>query len=696
MILRKILTTLVILTLSLHAKAQDLPFTINADTFSYSENGDEFIAEGEVYVFSENESLKADKLIYNKKQDKIYAVGNVIMLDPGLNTTYSDKLELSGDFKQGVAKRVITMFNESTGLLQAKKAVKVSESKMNMFKVDYSSCPLKRNTSRPWHITADKITYNSQKEYIIYRNAVLNIKDIPVMYMPMFYHSTNKDKPVSGFLSPGLASSSTDGFGFKTGFFWAIDQNNDATFRVSYLGKRGTILGAEHRYQGSNFKSKVSVEGLADETKDKHIRGLLKAKGEYTFEEGERAGFNITAPSDKNYLDDFKSDSSAYTSSTVYAEKADEKTYLGVSSKYFIDMRSGVDDQRLAQPIGRLQGEKLLDIDDNGGQFKFSTDILGLMRQSGQDTNRVVAKTEYLKPIYSPDGSLFEFQASLRGDYYSFNKDEPNSTTETESRFLPEASISWEKPFMSNDFTHLITPKLMFVTSPERDFADIPNEDSTSFELDASNLFTTNRFSGLDRVETGNRVVYGVDTKFVDNYLLNFHGFLGQSYNFSDKEEDITSDTTSNNKNSDWVGFMNINPNDHLSASTNFRLDSDTFSAQRIDTGVKLSKDSRFIEENPLEKDYVRLTHSYLRDDSEEVNLYGYYNMNEDWALRGRIQHNIYENITLLQEIDTIYKSCCYNLSFKVRKRQSDDEDSEDSLDFLVNFSILPNGRKKN
>jgi LPS-assembly protein len=691
-----LLTVLLFSSFSAYAQEQELPFSINADSFSYSENGERLIAEGTVYVFSEDASLKTDKLIFDQKTNRIWAIGNVVMLDSSLNTTYTDQLELTGDFKRGVAKKMIFMVEDSTALITSTKAVKVNESKLNLENVVYSSCPIRTADQRlPWKITAKKVTYNKDKEYIIYRNAVFNLFDIPVMYMPMFYHSTNPDKPISGFLNPGFASSSTDGFGLKGGYFWAIDRNQDATIRATYLAKRGTILGLEHRYIGESLDSKVSIEGLEDEKYDKHARGLFEAEVEYVFDEGKRAGFNSVLTSDEDYLDEFKDDSDSYKYSTIYAEKANEKEYLGVSSRYFIDMRDDIDDEKLAQPVGRLQYERLFDIDENGGQFKFNSDVLALVRQDGGDTNRAVAELEYIKPFYALDGSLFEFTASGRGDYYSFNEDN-NQGTQTESRFLPEASLSWEKPFVSSSFKHIITPKVMFITSPEEDFDYVPNEDSTSFELDSTNLFEKNRFSGYDRVETGNRVVYGIDTKYGDANLLNLQAFIGQSYNFSDKEEDLGSDTTSSNKNSDWVGFIKFEPTDYLLGGTNFRLDSSSFASQRVDSFIMLRRESPYSADGVvLDKDYIRLTHSFLKNDSEEINVYALYNLNDDIALKARVQRNMYDNITLLQELETIYKSCCYNLSFKVRKKQSEDEDEDtSSLDFLVNFSILPMGRK--
>src|SRR3546814_19679171 len=41
---------------------------------------------------------------------------------------------------------------------------------------------------------------------------------------------------------------------------------------------------------------------------------------------------------------------------------------------------------------------------------------------------------------------------------------------------------------------------------------DIPNEDSQNLELYDTNLFNASRFPGRDRVEGGQRVVYGLRT----------------------------------------------------------------------------------------------------------------------------------------------------------------------------------------
>ncbi|MCP4355111.1 MAG: LPS-assembly protein LptD [Proteobacteria bacterium] len=681
--------------------AEQQPISMTADKFSYSDDGEEIIATGNVKVISESGELETDKLVVNQKADKVYAIGNVIYLDTKQNEVRAEQLELTGDFKKGIAKFVRVNFADSTAVLTSDSALKISKTKINLYDTEYTSCEAEEEGDiLPWQINADKVSYDAEKEEIVYKDVVFDFFNMPILYMPYFSHTTNSKKPVSGFTTPDFISSSANGFGFKLGYFFAIDENQDATISTKYLGKRGVILGTRYRYVGSNLYTDINLEGLEDKEDNEHARGLLNAEMEYVFEKGVRAGLNTKLVSDNDYLDEFKDKTDAYAYSTLYAERSTQNSYLGVSSRFFQDLRSEKKSDTTAQPLARVEGEKIIKLARDMGEIKVSADVLSLTREVGQDSKRLATRAEYIKPFYSEDGSLFELTSSLRADYYIYDEGAVDSSRETATRVLPEISLSWEKPYISSSAKHVVSPKLMFITSPEKTYASIPNEDSTSFELDATNLFEINRFSGWDKVETGNRLVYGIDSKYGPAQKLSFHGFIGQSYNFSDKEEDIIGSATSNNKNSDWVGFFKINPKEYLSFGSSFRLDSATFATQRMDSYVTLEKDTSFYAPVDLEQDYVKFVHSFLKDSSEEFNTYAVYNLNDKIAFKGRIQRDMFTNNTLLQEVDTIYKSGCYDFAFKVRKRGANTSDTEslnnskDSLDFLFNFSIHPMGRK--
>ena len=40
----------------------------------------------------------------------------------------------------------------------------------------------------PWQLSAEKIQHNPKNETINYKNALLKVYDVPVMYFPKFFH----------------------------------------------------------------------------------------------------------------------------------------------------------------------------------------------------------------------------------------------------------------------------------------------------------------------------------------------------------------------------------------------------------------------------------------------------------------------------------------------------------------------------
>ena len=64
---------------------------------------------------------------------------------------------------------------------------KGNEDKVVLNKAIFTSC--KNNNNCPaWSIKADKITHDRVNQNIHYKNAILNIYDMPVFYFPKFFH----------------------------------------------------------------------------------------------------------------------------------------------------------------------------------------------------------------------------------------------------------------------------------------------------------------------------------------------------------------------------------------------------------------------------------------------------------------------------------------------------------------------------
>jgi LPS-assembly protein len=99
-----------------------------------------------------------------------------------------------------------------------------------------------------WQMVAGSVTLKLD-DHALLTNAVLRVKGVPVMYLPIFYYPVQEDDRASGFLIPAYGTSTIKGQSISNAFFWAISRSQDATFFHDYYSKTGQGFGSEYRYE---------------------------------------------------------------------------------------------------------------------------------------------------------------------------------------------------------------------------------------------------------------------------------------------------------------------------------------------------------------------------------------------------------------------------------------------------------------
>ncbi len=127
------------------------------------------------------------------------------------------------------------------------------------------------------------------------KNVVYNLKGLPVLYTPYISAPLDNERQ-TGFLFPLLGTNSKKGFLFSPAFFWAIDDDRDATVYLDYYSKTGGGGGVEYR--------QISPLGLnswlAYFLRDNELKkNFVEVKSEGRYEFGA-----IKAYTDINYLND--------------------------------------------------------------------------------------------------------------------------------------------------------------------------------------------------------------------------------------------------------------------------------------------------------------------------------------------------------------------------------------------------------
>ena len=95
-------------------------------------------------------------------------------------------------------------------------------------------------------ISADEITHKREQKRIEYKNAWLEIYDVPVAYFPYFFHPDPTVERQSGFLFPQFLNSSNLGFSTQIPYYYAIDHDRDMTISPRIYSNDNLFLQTEY------------------------------------------------------------------------------------------------------------------------------------------------------------------------------------------------------------------------------------------------------------------------------------------------------------------------------------------------------------------------------------------------------------------------------------------------------------------
>jgi LPS-assembly protein len=111
-----------------------------------------------------------------------------------------------------------------------------------------------------WNLQSGVITLHLD-DYAYLKNAVFRVKNVPLMYLPVFYYPIQEDNRATGFLMPIYSVTTQQGQSIANQFFWAINRSQDATFEHDWFSKTGQQVGGEYRYvraPGSQGRTQLS------------------------------------------------------------------------------------------------------------------------------------------------------------------------------------------------------------------------------------------------------------------------------------------------------------------------------------------------------------------------------------------------------------------------------------------------------
>ncbi|MBR9973282.1 LPS-assembly protein LptD [Magnetospirillum sulfuroxidans] len=588
------------------------PVQLNADQILHDRELGIVTAKGRVEIVQTNHTLVADTVSYNLKQDIISASGNVIITEAKGEVVFADYFELTGDFKDGVAKEIKVILADASRL-SAANGTRTGGNLTDFNNGIYTACePCRRHPDRRplWELKAERVTHNQAEQEIEYRDAWLEFAGIPVFYTPYMAHPDPTVRRRTGFLIPSAGQSSNLGTNIATPYFWAIADNQDLTFtprflfpssgasKVPNLDNKGrsilqrVVLAGEHRWQGAEGETRTNASLTADKY-SADLRGHIDASGRFDLSNVWRAGYQVQRSSDDTYTGIYGYSfqrNQPWLTSRPYLEGFGRRNYALVEGLAYQGLREQDDPGSSPLVLPHATFSHIGMPSSRGGYWSVDADTLSYARSEGLAANRVSTQVAWNRPFLGRMGDMTDFTASLRGDAYHADHLDDNQGSANSGRVIPQVALNWRQPFFRSSATmpQIIEPLLMIAASPNGgNPRNIPNEDSQSFELDEINALSPNRMTGLDRVEGGIRGGYGLRWSAYPRRGGFITGQLAQGWR-ARKDSTFAPGQGFDDYLSDYVGRLDIAPTGNVALLNRIRLDKDSLEVRRNENTLSL------------------------------------------------------------------------------------------------------------
>lgn len=253
---------------------------------------DKYVATGNVKLEKDKTVVYADRAVLFEKAAYVEVEGHVIYEDP-TTLINSERAELSLDTRTGKMYNAVILLKDQKAKagaggkidfwVNSDKVEKIDDSHYYATAATFTSCETIAEVEGRYKSPYENKVFGADSpdwcfkgsnvdiligDRVAGKNMVYRVDGLPLLYSPYFRLPVGKDRE-TGLLTPLFGNSSVKGFQFSPKFFWAIDENKDATLSLDYYSKRGTGEGLEYRYLDFDDKGKWSVYHLSDSVEHK-------------------------------------------------------------------------------------------------------------------------------------------------------------------------------------------------------------------------------------------------------------------------------------------------------------------------------------------------------------------------------------------------------------------------------------------
>jgi LPS-assembly protein len=437
-----------------------IPWQITARSLTYKDKG-VIVAEGDVVIAKGDQSLYAQKAIYNTNTRIAELYGNV-RFEFGGDILTGEKGIFDLENQTGKITKGSLFLSENHFYISGDVMEKTGENSYLIKNCQLTTCD---GTKPAWSITGSEVRVTVEG-YGTVKHAAFRVRGAPLLYVPYMIFPA-KTKRQSGLLPPRVGYSTRNGADTELPFFWAISDQTDATFYQRFIARHGYMQGLEFRYLLDEDSEGAFLFDIMSDKKEKDLndpkdveispfpranstRYWLRGKADQDLPLGFEARLDADYVSDQDYLREFQEGiygfearpdlveqygrpieekRSPFRTSNFRLIRAHDDYSLQALATYHQRPEDPSDDQT-AQPLGGLNFILLPDQIINFPMFfSLDSDYDYVWREEGQKGHSASVSPKLGFPLWL--GPYLGFEPSFR---YTYNAQWLDEDTENAGR----------------------------------------------------------------------------------------------------------------------------------------------------------------------------------------------------------------------------------------------------------------------
>ncbi len=532
--------------------AQEEPVFIEADKLT-GDNENQVEARGNAILLKSNQTVRADRLLYDQETGDVEGLGSVVVEQEG-STMSGPNLKLNMDTHAGFMEQPVFYLKENDGRGSGDMLHIQDQQHYTLDNATYTTCPA---DDQDWLVKMGSLEIDRDQQVGVARHARVEFMDVPILYSPWMDFPLGSQRK-SGFLAPIVGGTTKGGTELTLPFFWDIAPNLDATFAPRLMSKRGLMFNNEFRYLEPGYAGELHVDVLPSDALANKNRARVGLKHGQSFGAGLNAQLNFNRVSDNAYYRDL-ADAVSVTSQVNLLQ--DASLSYGASwwsSTARLQRYQTLQDSLapISVPYARLPQFTLTAAQNYAGaNVTFSGEYVNFSHPTALNGQRLVINPGVSYPLIRAPAYFLTPKLSMHATSYAMGANNATALPDS-SRILPMLSVDSGAVFerdiklLGNNYLNTLEPRAYYVYVPYKEQNLLPVYDTAQAPFSFTQMFTDNRFFGNDRVGDANQVTLAVISRFLgqDDGTEHLKFTLGQRFSLSTPQVNLVAPTTTTNQ----------------------------------------------------------------------------------------------------------------------------------------------------